>query len=172
VTVLYKYWSVRCEATYLCLCLSSRRKCIQLCSLLHVQVCQCRGLCSHLQHTRSTLLQILEKDLFHIVKQQLLYKRYVNFTLVIAATCYSFIPISLFTFVYRFSFFQNLLCHLDKLRSVWWSAAYEQPIGDDGEIWIRTDVLQGLMWAIKACGIKDLSTDSQNWQLFSTIICQ
>jgi hypothetical protein len=34
-----------------------------------------------------------------IVKQQLLYKRYVNFTLLIAATCYSFIPITLIIYL-------------------------------------------------------------------------
>ena len=67
---------------------------------------------------------------------------------------------------------------MDKLRIVWWGAAYEQRIADDGESEavtyirvIRTDVLQGLMWAMKACSVKDLRTDSQNWELFSTIIC-
>jgi hypothetical protein len=91
VTALYKYWSVGSEATYLCLCQSSHSKATVARSLLHY-------LCSQLPHSCSTLLLILEINLVHVVKQQLLYKRRVNFTLLIAATCFSFILSSSFTF--------------------------------------------------------------------------
>jgi hypothetical protein len=176
---LWKYWIVGCEATYLCLCLASHSNWNHSSSPFHVQVWECRGLCTHLQHRCSTLLQILEKDLFHIVKQQLLYKHYVNFTLLIAATCYSFIPISLFTylstgFLYLKTFsviwiscilFDEVLLMYSELETMWKSEArtYIRVI--------RTDVLQGLMWTMEACCVKDLRTDRQHCELFSTIIC-
>jgi hypothetical protein len=176
----WKYWSVDCEGTNLCLCLASNSELNHPRSPFDVQVWECRGLCSHLQHTSSTLLQILEKDLFHIVKQQLLYKRYVNITLLIAATCFSVIPITLSTylstdFLYLKTFsviwiscilFDDVLLMNSELETMWKSEAstYIRVI--------RTDVLQGLMWAMEACCVKDLRTDSQNCELFRTIICQ
>jgi hypothetical protein len=118
-----------------------------------VQVWQCMGLCSQLQHNGSILLQILEKDLFHIVKQQLLYKRYVNFTLLIAATCCSFIPITLFTYL------STGFLYLKTLSVIWISCIlFDEVLLMNSELetmWkseastyirvIRTDVLQGLM---------------------------
>lgn len=101
VTALYKYWSVGCEATYLCLRQASCSKATVARSLLHY-------LCSQVPHSCSSLLQILEIILVHVVKQQLLYIRCVTFTLLIAASCFTFILSSSFTFWTVFLYLKSM----------------------------------------------------------------
>jgi len=101
VTALYKYWSVGSEATYHCLCQSSHSESTDTRILFHF-------LCSQFQNSCSTLLQILEKILFHIIKQHFLYKRCVDFTLLIATICYSFILSSSFTFSTVFPYLKTI----------------------------------------------------------------
>jgi len=83
-------------------------------SLLHAQVCQCRCLCSHLQHIRSTLLQILEKIFIRVVKQQLFL---CKLCILIATTYCFFILISFFAFSTVIPYLKTV-SHVDKSRSV------------------------------------------------------
>jgi hypothetical protein len=71
VTVLYKVWSVGRETTYgrLWVGWSSHSELNRQGTVFRGQGCESTGQSSHLQHSHSILLQILEKILVHVIQQ-------------------------------------------------------------------------------------------------------